>query len=176
MFFFIGDIVPYIAGDSATVVTVSNPSNLIAWDNDTAWVSRNRANTSSWVPARIATLCMPTSGNQSPPWYNAQRLAQGDGNTYLWPWVVIEDGAGLRGRINKCFFAGVQIQGSAPSNSSFDAPPSLYQRLIYNSENYMLIAPMRGPIVTSQVVRTPFGWHPNGVMSSNYPVLAVPIP
>ncbi|HEY1292925.1 MAG TPA: hypothetical protein VGJ60_07600 [Chloroflexota bacterium] len=171
--FFLGDVVPYFAGEpNPIVVLIANPTATTQMDVDTCWVSRNRADTASWVTAKLATLSMPNGGSQAgAAWLNPQRACLVDGNNYLWPYVVIEDAAGIRGRIGKCFSAGFAMSlWNASSANDFPAP--IYGRLVYNAENYILVLVTRHT-VSAQQVRTPFGWG-STANTNNYPVLAVP--
>lgn len=168
---FLGDLVPYFSGDSPTVVLLASIAALTQ-NTDTVWVSRNRANNASWVPARLATLTFPNV-NIVTPWFSQQRATQADGNTYLWPYVVIEDTAGLRGRIAKAFYAGWQEIIDSPTSPDF--PPALYGRLVYNSENYILVMPTRAAGSTN-FSRSGFGWSTVAGTNAlgNAPVIAVP--
>lgn len=172
---FLGDIVPYFAGDSvAALALVANTVNGAQSTNgELIYVSRNAANNASWVNAKLATLAHPAMQfGTALPWNAAQRTALGDSNTYLWPYVVIEDVAGIRGRLNKAFFAGFNRTGST---ITADFPPPLYQRLVYNSENFVLLAPHRG--TGSANSRSGFG-HVliSGANYTDSPVVALPTP
>lgn len=172
----ISDIVPYFAGEPSGVVCVlGNTTSLTNMGSPLVYVSRNRANTQSWVPSKLATLTIPGGGGNQ-PWFGTQRNAQADSNTYLWPYVVIEDTAGLRGRLGKIFFAGMLCPALAPFVAVQDFPPSVYQRQVYNAENYVLVLTVKcGQSGTDQ--RTGLGWTAQtgaagGVNAG--PVIAVP--
>jgi|SRR5215467_2542865 len=173
--FFIGRLVPYFTGEpNPVVVSLANNVSLSSQSQPLVYVSRNRANTSSWVPARMGTLTIPNAQTNA-PWFSANRIAAGDSNTYLWPYVVIEEAAGLRGRLAKAFFAGLWAPGSAIGTPQ-DFPPQVYQRLVYNAENYIIVLPHRCTTTTFQS-RSAFGWADNsstGEPGMASPAIAVP--
>lgn len=173
---FLGDIVPYFASDTVPAVLLLGNTASTAFSSETVHVSRNAANSASWVPARLGTMTMPkaptdVSGVQT---YSPRRECSADGNTYLWPWVVLEDTAGIRGRIAKCFFAGFNKSGG-----STDAVPSLYARSTYGGETYMLVAPHKSAYISGQS-RSGFGYVANGGnplgQLTDSPLIAVLVP
>jgi len=174
---FLGDLVPYFTAEpNPVVVLLANATSLSQMDISTVYVSRNRANSASWLPAKLGTLFCPNTGTgtSTTPWSGLQRACSADSNTYLFPYVVFEDTAGIRGRLGKVFFAGFIAPGLATSVTDF--PPPLYQRLVYNSENYVLVVPHKGTAATWRS-RSAFGWQDNGssqALAGTSPVIAVP--
>jgi hypothetical protein len=168
--FFLGDLVPYVAGEpNPVVVLLANTSNASTQTTELVWVSRNRANTSSWVPARLVSLCQPNV-NTNAAFVSPIRYCQADGNTYIWPYVVIEEVAGLRGRLGKAFLVGWYTQSIG--QTAADAPPAVYTRVTYNAETYIYVQPHRQLGGAGIQSRSALGW-------SNYsgapsPIIAVP--
>lgn len=138
-FLWLGDIVPYHASDTnAAVVCVANTSSALP-GYTTAYVSRNIATTSTWAAARLLTLAVPKRGNSNTLIFsNVQRASAGDSKTYLWPWVIVESVDGLRGRMAKCFFAGLIKQ-----TVTGEPVPSVYSKLAYGGETYILVPTTR---------------------------------
>lgn len=163
--FFIGDLVPYHAGDSqAAVVCASQVTSGTSYTR--VHVSRNAANDASWVAARMLTLSYPVY-NVGTAWLNTMRYSSGDSKWYLWPYVVVEDVAGIRGRLAKVFNAGYSMEGS----DGDDPLPAVYSRVSYNSENYILVPPMRN--AQSNLNYNPFG-SVSSSTTDDSPVIAVP--
>lgn len=137
---FLGQLTPYFVADTTVCVVCVGQTASAGTNDPTAHVSRNQANNSSWVPARLMSLQFPqasNSGGQASQINAVQRVAS-DGNTYVWPYVVVEDTAGLRGRLTKCFFAGFNFDGAYSGVS--DPLPSQYSELTYGGDTYMLLA------------------------------------
>jgi hypothetical protein len=174
--FFIGDIVPYFAADTvATVLLIGQTVSATSiYGTGKCHVGRNQANSSSWVQAKLATLCFPacdlTSSTVS--WLSANHLAS-DGNTYLWPYVVIEDTAGMRGRVSKCFFLGGN--GGIAGSDGFDNFTPTFAKYTIGSETFIAIPPQRGgALITPNVTRTAFGSSNNSTAADMGPLIAVP--
>jgi hypothetical protein len=179
MSFFLGAISAYFSADTIAAVCLVAMTANNAGNADTCWVSRNQANTASWVPARLATLTPPvvgiTSGNNTPNIAAVQRVAS-SGNTYLFPYVVFEDDAGIRGRLTKLHFAGGSIDGN--SNSVNDPVPNQGSLLTYSSDTYILLASNKASnTVVSGGICQPYGQANNDSAPANVwvsPVVAVP--
>jgi hypothetical protein len=83
-----------------------------------AVVSRNQTNDSSWVFAQVLTLGlqMHSSFDSETNYPNmAQHFSKGDGKLYVWPYVVVEDRDGIRGRISRIHNAGWSTSNGAVS-------------------------------------------------------------
>lgn len=129
-YFFLADLVPYFAADTLPVVVLGaqmnvTPQSAVTTNSHIASVSRNAANTSSWVSARVATLSYLDAGTTDV--FGVKRECSIDGNTYMFPFVVIQDTEGVRGRLNNLFYAGNNsptpandITASVGDKSTFD--------------------------------------------------------
>lgn len=141
---FMVDVVPYHAGDTQPCVAAYGRwANSSTGDPTTdTWVevSRNAANNASWVPAKIATLSYFGTGGQTLG-SRLQRTCSIDGNEYLWPYVVIQDGEGLRGRLNNIFNAGWNAYVGAAGG---DTGEPIGDVLTYNSKDYVLVPVTKG--------------------------------
>lgn len=159
--FFLGDIVPYFAGDTTpAVVLVANTASAAANTDQVVYVSRNQGNSTSWVMAHLATLQSPgaTSVQGSAPLYmtsGLQRAAVGDSKTYVFPYIIFEDIDGLRGRISKAFHAGYNLTPAGPSTT--DIIPPVMSRVSYGGDTYILLSTDRGRGGVSGAQGSPFG-------------------
>lgn len=138
--FCIGSITPYfdVAQDAVpAVVVVGNYTSSTIASQPVAYVSRNAANTTSWVPAYLLTLT-PFSMTEVAT-YTGHHTGL-DGKTYLMPWVVSEVAGGLRGRVTAAWFGG-----PSPSTLSSSSDPTLAagQRYTYDGRTYLLTSPSR---------------------------------
>lgn len=169
--FYIGDLLPYFAGDTvATVVMIGHPTTGSFAGSQPAVVSRNAANTASWVLANLATLgflavtgSSSTLGTQTP---NLNPQAAADGNAYLWPFVVVEVSAGLRGRLAYTFCGG----GSASGAAGPDPIVAPGQKFTYAGATYIATIGPNGSNAYSA-----FGAGSAGG-GNTYPVVCVPSP
>jgi hypothetical protein len=144
------DVVPYHAGDAVPCVAAimhSRASN--SSSGERAMISRNQGNTASWVPATLLTLNVATPMNgtyiNSNYQNNEQRVAKGDGKTYLWPFVVVEDQDGLRGRLASFHNGGYSGYGS---NNVDGYQPTVglapNSDVSYGGTTYRLLRPVMG--------------------------------
>lgn len=131
--FFIGDMAPYLASDSVAAVVVAGDATTSLTSTTTAAVSRNAANNASWVTARLATLAYSNADSASTQPLLPVTVAA-DGNTYVWPYVVFESTAGIRGRITEAFFVG--WSGMAVSG------PGELSRLSLGGNPYIVVRPV----------------------------------
>lgn len=95
------DLVPYMAADTVPAVVLAGYTGTATTD-ETPWVhvSRNQADIASWVQARMGTVAFPAGDiNSVNPVPLTFTQPASDGNTYLFPYVVVENNAGLRGRL-----------------------------------------------------------------------------
>lgn len=131
-------------------------------------VSRNQAANLAWVPARLWTLnpvFMATSVT-----YHAYQPVASDGNVMLFPFVVMEDVAGYRGRLTDVFYAG--------SNNSFGDTLSnltIGQDVTYGGNTYRVTAPYKSNGNNNQNSYGPFGIVTNQNASNSVisPLIAV---
>jgi hypothetical protein len=164
--FFLGDLIPYHASDTATVVLVADTAATLSGFT-LAHVGRNYANSASWVPAYLATL----SPAMTAP-YGAQsalaltRVSTADTKTYLWPYVVVETTAGIRGRIARAYFTGWETQ--------IEAGPVL-SRHTYDGVTYILMVASRNDGQSGNNASSAFGYVVHGSNNTSPgAVLAVP--
>lgn len=68
-------------------------------------VSRNVGNTLSWTMCRFPTVTMPHFASNAAT--NFDSYSAVDNKTYVWPYLVVEEGDGLRGRLANFFFIGI---------------------------------------------------------------------
>ena len=173
----LADIVPYHAGDTVPAVAcVGHISNNVGDVSTYMNVSRNQGNNASWVQARLMSL-QPILAPQysiATTGYVTQ-AAKGDGNYYVWPFVVVEGVDGLRGRLNEIFFSGFAVFGGAPSLAG-EGSPTLGAVITYSGNSYKLVAATKG-LPGAWTTSNPLGLVNNsisgGVMYN--PLIAVPI-
>lgn len=120
---FIADIVPYHATVDLTPA-VAFWANFSGSSNgasptlaDQLWrgiVSRTWDNDASWVPCRFPTITMPhmLSGAAT----SVNNWCEIDQREYTWPYLVVEETDGLRGRLNNIFHIGVNRVSYAIDN------------------------------------------------------------
>lgn len=136
MVFHIGDLVPYHGGDTIPAACTI-PWNATSFSQNAqpfAYVSRNMGDSRSWNPAILLTVSSLVSGNG---YRGFQSLAAGDGNIYLWPWLVTEQADGLRGRLADIFFAGFTT-GSSFNQNPMAASLAPGMEITYDSKTYKL--------------------------------------
>lgn len=151
-------LTPYFDNDTVpAVVLMGGSSATNAMGDSYVHVSRNAANGSSWVQAKLGTVAFPAAprGDTSVvvPATFAQRAAA-DGNHYFFPFVVVEHVDGLRGRLSVCLDAGY--------NASLAASEPIFtpgQRYTVGGVDYVAVAPIKGS--TSGP-----GWCPLGYASA----------
>lgn len=145
-YFFIADVVPYLAADTTPTVCYGAAGQLAAsssagTNNGThvIHVGRNQANTTPWIPGKLWTLRAACSPGE---WggLNYQPYAA-DGNQYCFPYVVMEDAAGLRGRLNGIMYCG---QNSQAEQYDTVAPGMSGGTFTFNGNTYKTITPSKG--------------------------------
>ena len=107
-------VAPYFDNDTTPAVACIGHYGTSGNDSSVAnhaHISRNRAGTASWVQARLLTMAVavaPTTATFAPMYTTTPSavVAGADGNTYFWPYVVVEATDGLRGRLKPVLFAG----------------------------------------------------------------------
>lgn len=120
--FALSSLVPYF--DTDTVPTVVLMAHLGTGSNNDPYchVSRNSTDTSSWVLARLGTVTVATSPTGVVTFLSPCTLAQNallDANTYFFPFVVVEQANGLRGRLQ---FLAAGYSAAALSNEPLWTP------------------------------------------------------
>lgn len=149
---FLGDLVPYESTDTVPVVVLIATS--IGGYSSTANyvnVSRNAADTASWVVGKLASLIYPYYGTSAP----TISARTSDNLPLLRPFVVAEDAGGLRGRLAQIFYGGVD------TDLSFAAG----QEVTYGGITYTLVT------WTHYYAGSPFVYVSGG---GSKPLLAVP--
>ena len=171
-YFWLGDLVPYFSGDTVPAVVLIASTVTGNYSNQqTVWVSRDATNSLSWVPAGLVTLTTPRFSDHTDTGSvsNVQRTAAADSNkVYLSPYVVVDEAAGIRGRLAKAFFAGWNEAWTAG-----DPMVATFSRCTYDSETYIVIPPGRSASSTANCLA--FGQVP---ASTTYldagPLVAIP--
>lgn len=172
---FLGTIVPYfdttLDNQPAVVCVAATASGAANWI--TANVSRNAANSASWVPAYLMTLINPNFGSTNGILQGG--LAGLDGLQYLGPWVVWEQTAGIRGRIKDCYYAG---PSSASLMTASDPVRAIGQKLTYGGKTFVIVNPNRQHGV-NVAVGTYLPWYASNVSANrayHAVLIAVPTP
>jgi hypothetical protein len=142
------DLVPYHAGDTEeTVVCVSQASSTNGTGQElNVWVGRDAAATRVWEDARLLSVSAPSTLIKWQP-YSAL-----DDKVYLWPYLVVENRDGLRGRLADVFFAGWS-GGETIQPGDYQTALSPWQEITYDSKTWLLVpayktystSPMSGP-------------------------------
>jgi hypothetical protein len=156
------DIVPYHAGDTTPAIVAwaaSSTSQSTIQANLMAMVSRNIADDTSWVPATIATVQPLQNVDVTSAPQRMQHFAVGDGNTYLFPYVVIENQDGIRGRLNNAYYAGLSRGQNAAEGSGL----SEGDIVTYGGNDFVIKRNVKGINVSSSASYSPFGSVPVSV-------------
>lgn len=146
--FFLSDLVPYFPTEDPNPVVVTGAlHNGGAYDGnyfDSAVYTFSP--TQSYRQSKLASLQKVGTGGE------INRLGK-DGNLYLGPFVVCEDEGGMRGRLNKFFYAGRNWQDS-------DEAPLVTQNQVvtYSGGSYKIVAPYRSNGDGNWVMAGPFGF------------------
>lgn len=170
---FLADLVPYHAADTSPTVVAyaavtATPSASTGAQNHLAYISRNFANSASWDTCRLASLSFV--GVQSLDTVKLTRQCSIDGNFYVFPFVVLSETEGIRGRLGGFFFGGT----NAPT-PTFDEPTPVGDTITYGGQTYRLTATDKND-GTSQFVWGALGSVSNNTTSSNRSVvLALPV-
>lgn len=175
-YFFICDLVPYHAGDTTPVVVTGGHSVAVPYASVTSndhqvYISKSKTGI-PWDQAKIATIDFPSMFTTDT--IQTQRQCAYDSNYYLFPYVVVSDGDGIRGRLANIFFAGYNQTSDAPEVPT----PAVQAKVSYNSQWYKLIAANKHD-GTSGGNNTwgPLGATANtGASSSRSVAVAVPVP
>lgn len=161
--FYLGDITPYFAGDTVPAVVCACDATTSIQNTYFAVVSRNAANNSSWVSAMLAAPAYPVSGGGESIGYGIPRLAAGNSTMYVWPYLVAESAAGLRGRVTDVFYSGFVGNGNYPVSTQ--------ERVAIGSKTYISVTYFQGSSATSMNYSAFGSGRSNGVGS---PVIYIP--
>ena len=168
--FAISEIVPYFpTGDVPVVCVVGSISTAVTTPTYHVSISRNRADTLSWVAARLGSIQPVVNGGSagsSGMSMGLKRRAAGDGKDYLWPYIVSELTDGLRGRLKHFHYAG-----PGWANTTTEEVTSAGERYTYNAVNYVTTFPYRA---AGTNVEGAFGSGNNASLIVNGPVIAIP--
>ena len=145
--FALAQITPYMSADTIPAVALLGGSAYNGYASASALVSssitnvsRNQADSASCVTAYLGCLNLPNTMQYGG--FNYTQVAS-DGSTYLSPYVVFENVAGIRGRLTDVFYTGLQGQ---ISNNGYDlSNPTLAQgdSVTYGGNTYKVLAPYR---------------------------------
>jgi hypothetical protein len=171
-YFAVCDLVPYHAADTTGAVIgisgstngASTPAVSVANSHQVA-VSRDFANTASWQPGRLASLDWPTIYTTDVVTMN--RTCTIDGNTYLFPYVMVSEAEGIRGRLSTFFYCGT----TSPSPVT-DFPDPVGTKVSYGGIVYKLVAVNKGD--GTSVAWGPFGSVANNGAITRSIIVAVP--
>jgi hypothetical protein len=142
---FLAQVTPYLGSDTIPAICFGGTTSYPGYENAVAqtpnsvvaFVSRNQADSASWVNARLHTLQVPQF-RIAVQGFNQRQLAS-DGNLYLSPYVVFEDSAGIRGRLTDLFFAGWNSTDDSVVNQNLaDGMP-----VSYGGNTYKVTVPYR---------------------------------
>jgi hypothetical protein len=168
------DIVPYHGGDTTETVAVwSNIVNTQSTSNGNQYihVARNQADTGSWLPASLTTIntLWGQDAAQGAMPMTLQHIAKGDGKTYLFPYVVIENQDGLRGRLNNMYWAGwsrsaINGEGGGLTEGS---------TVTYGGSDYVIRKFFKALNISSSSSYSPFGYVPASTQYGFEPLIAV---
>lgn len=166
--FFVCDVVPYFASDAVPAVacggttSASTPSGSATYP---VHVSRNAANSASWVAGVLETLQPPRGNAGGPPLrYNGQSLS-GSGPVVR-PYLVFEDVAGMRGRLSSIFNLGWNVVGAN------DVAAQAFSRVTIGPATYIGLTINRR--VATNYSTSPFAETQTGDGDTASPVVAVP--
>lgn len=142
--FYIGTILPYDDLDtSEPLLVVLNPTDSIAM-NDFAYVSRDAADTASWITAVLGTVSYAAEFASSSVGTSLNPVR--DGTRFFWPWVVSEHDYGPRGRIKDIYFASI---GAFSNQRQYDVEG---RQLVLDGITYTVTPAYK------TAHRTPFGY------------------
>ncbi len=171
-YMFACDVVPYHDTD-LTPCVASWPGGLFDASPDItegihrAAVSRNSTDTSNWGLCRLATVTVPNFATSQSA--NVPNLSTVDNRMYMWPYLVLQDDEGLRGRLASFFFIGINR-----TTLVFDAPANTGELFTQDGVVYKTIEVHKGD--ATQPAGGGFGVFSGGTAASAYwsPVVAVP--
>lgn len=153
-------ITPYDDADtSRPYLLVINTTENSYVMGTTAFVERDAADVNSWVTAGLLTLAYPVTNSTGTYSTLVRRNTHRRGTTrFAWPFVVLEDDDGPRGRLDFCYF---------PGHSEEASPGEL---LTIGGLTYIVVNAMS---FQNGMAWTPFGVGSN-LQSATRPLLLVP--
>lgn len=160
--FFMTALNPYFGGDTNPVVVAGGKiyanTTLINRNDEpygAVFVSQGAtASTPAWAAAVLATVQPPPSFSSWTP----QPVALLDsGNYYMFPYVVIENDAGIRGTLTDLYYAGINV--SIDTSNGFDHPAPVGELVTYSSKTYKLLTSIKGDYGAgnNQIIYAPLG-------------------
>lgn len=155
--FIMADIVPYHAADTVEAVaffSAISTTQAATAGNQFMAVSANQADDAAWIPATLCTV-QPIMSQEMGSYHahSLQHVAKGDGKTYLFPYVIVENVDGLRGRLNNVYSAG----WNKPNFSSEGPGLNENDIVTYDSADYIIKRITRGLNSSSTATYSPFG-------------------
>jgi hypothetical protein len=167
------DIVPYHGGDTQASVFAwaSNSTGSTASAGNTyGMVSRNQANSASWVTTTLCVVQTPVNHDVGlGQAHTLQHVAKGDGKTYLFPYVVVENTDGLRGRLANMFWAGWSRQAIGQEGGGLVEGSTV----TYSGADYLIRKFTKALNVSSSATYTPFGSVSASAQYGYEPLIAV---
>ena len=165
--FWVSDLVPYFPVEDTTPTLVcGSPHNGVSFDQTIDPYAYTYNASQSYRQAKLASL------REASQFYGGLNRNGSDGDLYLAPYVVCEDSDGMRGRLNKFFYAGYNFYDST------EAPVvPVNQEVVYDAEPFKVIAPYKSDGANAATAAGPFGYiaNQNGVTQFTRSVLvAIP--
>lgn len=167
------DIVPYHAGDTEETVCLvgSTDSGNGGSQQNYCHVGRNVDATRTWDSAYLASVGRVTAQYDSSNIGSGRHLqayCSTDDKVYLYPYLVVENRDGLRGRLNDIYFAGWSSQ-----NYIYETGLALGQEVSYDSKTFVLVPACRGSYTTLNfnAFGSVYNYYSNG--NANTPMVAV---
>lgn len=174
-YFFMCDVVPYFTVEDTTPSVCIGSINQQGYagmvdQSYMVYVSKSAQGTAAWNQGKLLTLQPATSDSIGTTFVpNMHGL---DGSAYLSPYVVAEDDAGLRGRLNNIFFCG--FNWSTYQDASIMQAGSTVE---YGLKTYKIIGVNKGNGNNQWDAFGPLGAVVNRASGSIYrsPLVAVPM-
>lgn len=141
-YFFMCDLVPYHASDTNPVVVAGGHMS----DNSVSGISLNNHqvqtsqgfNLEPWSFGKLCSVDFITMFTADT--IQTKRECLWNDSYYLFPYVVVDDYAGLRGRLSSFFFAGYNQSTDSPEIST----PAVGSKVQYDGKWYKLVSPCKG--------------------------------
>lgn len=142
--YLVADVTPAVFFGGSTSYPFGETPNLSGTTNYFSHVSRNQAATAAWVSARLWAPG-PIHMNQAQAIHSYQPIAS-DGSVVNFPWMVMEDAAGYRGRLTDLHYCG-----SNQSYGDYLANFGPGTDLSYGGNTYRITAPYKANGTNMQV-------------------------
>jgi hypothetical protein len=165
--FFVSDLIPYFPVEDTSPVVVTGAGHLGSGFDQTLdpYVYTYSA-TQGYRQSKLLTL------REASLSYGGPNRNGRDGALYLSPYVVSEDSVGMRGRLNKFFYCGMNFYDAA------DAPIAPQgSRVVYDTVPLKIVAPYKSDAANVATVAGPFGYIANANGVNQYtrsPLVAIP--